>query len=348
MRYGVIFGGNSYEHEISIVSAIVLKKVFRGAMSFIFCDEKRRFFLIDENKMNAKTFSTKAFTKEKELFLEQGGFFQKSLFGSKKLDIDVFINLIHGKDGEDGKMASLCEFYDLAYVGARLEASVLSFNKALTKLYAQKVGVKTLPYKLLKRYDENSLAQKLEFPCILKPARLGSSIGISVVHNEKELNYALDVAFEFDEEVLVEPFMKDIKEFNLAGCKIKDEFIFSLIEEPKKKELLDFEQKYLSFSGHSEVKEALISQTLKDKLKAEFVKIYEDAFRGALIRCDFFVIDDEVFINEINPSPGSMANYLFDDFSVVLERLAKSVQNEKKIKIDYAFLHSINGQKGKL
>ncbi len=350
MKYGVIFGGNSYEHEISIVSAVVLKKVFRGDMNFIFCDENRRFWLISNEKMNAKTFSSTAFAKEKELFLRRGGFYHKGTFGEKPLNCDVFVNLIHGRDGEDGKIASLCEFYGLKYIGPRIEASVLSFNKALTKLYAQKVGVKTLPYTLLKRYDESTLSQSLEFPCIIKPARLGSSIGISVVHNEKELSYALDVAFEFDEEVLVEPFIKDIREFNLAGCKIKDEFIFSLIEEPKKRELLDFEQKYLSFSGHSEVSEAALSEELKAGMKEAFIKIYEPLFRGALIRCDFFVIDGEVYINEINPNPGSMANYLFKDFSVVLERLANSLHCgcEKHIKIDYAFLHSINGQKGKL
>ena len=350
MNYGVIFGGNSYEHEISIISAVVLKKVFRGEMSFIFCDESRRFWLISPDKMNAKTFSSGAFAKEKELFLRQGGFYQKGTFGEKHLECDVFINLIHGKDGEDGKIASLCEFYGLKYIGPRIEASVLSFNKALTKLYAQKVGVKTLPFKLLKRYDEGSLSQKLEFPCIIKPARLGSSIGISVVHNEKELSYALDIAFEFDEEVLAEPFVKDIREFNLAGCKIKDEFVFSLIEEPKKKELLDFEQKYLSFSGHSGVSEAALNEAQRAKFKEAFVKIYDPLFMGALIRCDFFLIENEAYINEINPNPGSMANYLFEDFSVVLERLARSVSVgcEKRIKIDYAFLHSINGAKGKL
>ena len=346
----MIFGGNSYEHEISIISAVVLKKVFRGEMSFIFCDENRRFWLISNEKMNAKTFSSGIFAKEKELFLRQGGFYQKSTFGEKPLNCEVFINLIHGKDGEDGKLASLCEFYGLKYIGPRIEASVLSFNKALTKLYAQKVGVKALPYTLLKRYDESSLSQSLEFPCIIKPARLGSSIGISVVNDKKELSYALDVSFEFDEEVLVEPFIKDIREFNLAGCKIKDEFVFSLIEEPKKKELLDFEQKYLSFSGHSKVSEATLSEEMKGKFKEAFVKIYEPLFRGALIRCDFFLIENEVYINEINPNPGSMANYLFEDFSVVLERLARSasVGCEKRLKIEYAFLHSINGQKGKI
>ena len=156
------------------------------------------------------------------------------------------------------------------------------------------------------------------------------------------------MAFEWDSDILVEPFKKDIKEYNLAGCKVADEFVFSMIEEPKKKELLDFEQKYLSFSRDESVSEAPLNETLKEKLKEAFVKIYEPLFKGALIRCDFFVLDDEVYINEINPQPGSLANYLFKDFSLTLERLARSIKNEKLIKIDYTFLHSINGQKGKL
>ncbi|TQR34632.1 D-alanine--D-alanine ligase [Campylobacter sp. MIT 99-7217] len=348
MTYAILFGANSYEHEISIVSAIVLKKVLRSNMLFIFCDKDRNFYLIDNDKMNAKTFSSKAFLKEKKLFLAKGGFFEKGLFGEKKLEADIIINLIHGKDGEDGKIAALLEFFELSYIGPRLEASVLSYNKELTKLYAQKVGVKTLAYKLLKKYDKKSLEQDLAFPCILKPARLGSSIGISVVKNKEELSYALDVGFEFDDEIVVEDFIKDIKEYNLAGCMFKDEFCFSIIEEPKKKELLDFEQKYLSFSGNSEAKEAVLDESLKEKLKDAFKKIYNPLFKGALIRCDFFVLDNEVYINEINPNPGSLANYLFDDFSLVVERLAQDLKKEKKVNIDYAFLHSINGQKGKL
>ena len=350
MKYGVIFGGNSFEHEISIVSAIVLKKVFRGDMSFIFVSSDRRFWLISPDKMNAKTFSSGAFAQENELILRQGGFFGKKFLGEKRLECDIFINLSHGRDGEDGKIASLCEFYGLNYIGPRIEASVLSFNKALTKLYAQSVGVKTLPYQLLKRSDNGASLENTKFPCIIKPARLGSSIGISVVHSADELSYALDIAFEFDEEVLAEPFVSDIREFNLAGCKVKDEFLLSLIEEPQKKELLDFEQKYLSFSGRGEVSEAALNESLKSKMKTAFERIYDPLFRGALIRCDFFAINDEIYLNEINPNPGSMANYLFRDFSVVLERLANSVHCgcEKRINIDYAFLHSISGAKGKL
>lgn len=345
MKYAVIFGGNSYEHEISIISAIVLKKVFHAQMRFIFCDSTRGFYLVPEEKMNAESFSSAAYKKFTPLNIAKEGFYLKKLFGSKKLDAEIYINLIHGSDGEDGKLAGMLEFFNIKFIGARLEASVLSFNKELTKLYASSVGVKTLPYEMLRKGGKEP---NLSFPCILKPARLGSSIGISVVQNENELEYAKDLAFEFDSDILVEPFKKDIKEYNLAGCKVADEFVFSMIEEPKKKELLDFEQKYLSFSRDESVSEAPLNETLKEKLKEAFVKIYEPLFKGALIRCDFFVLDDEVYINEINPQPGSLANYLFKDFSLTLERLARSIKNEKLIKIDYTFLHSINGQKGKL
>ncbi|MBX0871227.1 D-alanine--D-alanine ligase [Campylobacter coli] len=346
MKLAILFGGNSYEHEISIVSAVVLKKVINTDLTFIFCDEKRRFYLIPSEKMNSKTFSGGAYQKEKELFLRQKAFYHKSLWSEKNLDLDCVINLIHGRDGEDGKIASLLEFFDIKFIGPRVEASVLSFNKEFTKLYAQSVGVKTLDYQMLRKSQKQDFTA--HFPCILKPARLGSSIGISIAKNEKELDYAKDVGFEFDADILVEDFKSNIKEYNLAGCMIKDEFIFSIIEEPKKKEFLDFEQKYLSFSGHNELIEADLSEELKQKLKDNFAKIYNPLFKGALIRCDFFILDNEVYLNEINPNPGSLANYLFKDFNKIIEQLALSIESEKKIKITYEFLHSINGQKGKL
>ncbi|EAI5356842.1 D-alanine--D-alanine ligase [Campylobacter upsaliensis] len=346
MNLAILFGGNSYEHEISIVSAVVLKKVLDEEPYFIFCDEEREFYLIKASNLNAKTFSSKAYKKEKKLILKQGGFYLEGFLGEKKLEIKCVINLIHGRDGEDGKIGALFEFFNINFIGPRLEASVLSFNKELTKLYAKSVGVKTLDYFTLKKGLQTSF--KPNFPCILKPVRLGSSIGISIANNEEELNYGKDVGFEFDDTLLVEDFKKDIKEYNLAGCMIKDELIFSIIEEPKKKEFLDFEQKYLSFSGHSELIEADLSEELKEKLKEAFSKIYNPLFKGALIRCDFFILDNEVYLNEINPNPGSLANYLFKDFNSTLKNLANSVKNEPKIKINYSFLHSINGQKGKL
>jgi D-alanine-D-alanine ligase len=166
------------------------------------------------------------------------------------------------------------------------------------------------------------------------------------VREESELEYALDVAYEFDEEVLVEPFIEGVKEYNLAGLKA-DEFIFSIVEEPQKEAFLDFDKKYLDFSRTSQVQEADIDSYLEENLKLAFQKVYGTLFEGALIRCDFFVVDGKVLLNEINPIPGSMANYLFSDFNSAIQRLSDTLPKSKKIPIDYQYIHSIQKAKGK-
>ncbi|ALV24731.2 D-alanine--D-alanine ligase [Campylobacter iguaniorum] len=344
MKFGIVFGGNSFEHEISIVSAIAVKKVLKADLSFIFVDAFRDFYLIDPSDMRANFFSGGKYKNSKKLHLKKGGFATHGLFGTTLLDVECYINLIHGSDGEDGKIAGMFEFFGLNFIGPRLESSVMSFNKELTKLLAVKCDVQMLPYETIKRGEK----PQTNLPFILKPARLGSSIGVSVVREEKELDYALDVAFEFDSDVLVEPFMEGIREFNLAGFKAGDEFEFSIIEEPQKKDFLDFEQKYMSFSARSS-EEAKIDESIKTELKNAFMAIYNGgAFDGALIRCDFFVLDNKVYLNEINPNPGSMANYLFKDFTSSITRLANSLKMPRNIKIDYKFINSITSNKGKI
>ncbi|MBS9778728.1 MAG: D-alanine--D-alanine ligase [Campylobacteraceae bacterium] len=345
MQIAVIFGGKSFEHEISIVSAIALKKVLTCKVDFISCDDEHKFYLIPSDKMIAKYFSSGEYKKQKQIFITNGGFYEKSLLSQKNLHVDVVLNLIHGADGEDGVMSSLFEFFGIKYIGAGLEASVLSFNKLLTKYLAQEVGVKALSYELISKKDKSI---KQEYPFIIKPLRLGSSLGVSVVQNEDELDYALDLAFEYDKFALVEPFVKGVKEYNQAGYKAKDGFKFSLIEEPQKEQFLDFDKKYKDFSRTKKVFEADISQELTQQIKEAFVKIYEPLFEGSMIRCDFFVIDDEVYLNEINPNPGSMANYLYEDFTASVLDLAQSLPQKKNIKVSYDFIHSINSAKGKV
>jgi D-alanine-D-alanine ligase len=215
----------------------------------------------------------------------------------------------------------------------------------MTKLYAAGVGVRTLDYRLLNKRAPRKI--DLPLPVIVKPLRLGSSIGVAVVREEQELDYALDVAFEFDEDVLIEPFINGVREFNLAGCKVGDEFCFSIIEEPIKNDFLDFDKKYRDFGRSSRANEAQIDEGLAGQLRKSFKKIYDGVFEGALIRCDFFVIDREVFLNEINPIPGSMAHYLFDDFPTVLEGLSRSLPSKRKISVNYKYIHDIHSAKGK-
>jgi len=345
MNIAILFGGSSYEHEISIVSAITMKKVLqKSTLTYIFVDASRAFYLVDTEKINSKLFSSGEYKKGKQLTLKKGGFFSEGMFGSKKVEFDVVLNLIHGRDGEDGKIAALMTFFDVPFISPRLEASALSYNKLYTKFLAQSLGVKTMKYEHLFKNDERKIT--MDYPVIIKPVRLGSSIGVSIVKDASELDYALDVAFEFDTDVIIEPFIEGVKEYNQAGC-LTDTWELSIIEEPHKEEFLDFEKKYMDFSRDSQVLAAKIAGDLKEKIEDVFKKIYDPLFRGSIIRCDFFIVEGEVLLNEINPIPGSMANYLFEDFEGMLGRLSRHLPKEKNIPIEYQYIHTIQRAKGK-
>jgi D-alanine-D-alanine ligase len=341
----ILFGGQSFEHEISIVSTTSIKDVLKKSnLNFIFVDINRDFYLIPSDKMKSKTFSSGEYKNCKKLTIQNGGFYSKTFFGTNKESSDYILNLIHGADGEDGKIASLLEFFDIKFIGPKREASVISCNKYYTKLLAQNQDIKVIDYNLYSKYDTIEVKN---FPVIIKPLRLGSSIGVSIVKTSEELDYALDVAFEFDNQILIEPFIQNIKEYNLAGCKTSGEFILSIVEEPQKEEFLDFDKKYLDFNRTSRVNEANIDEDLKIKIHDNFKRIYNNGFDGALIRCDFFVVDNEVYLNEINPIPGSMANYLFDDFESVIDNLFDSLDDYFKIGCDYKYINDIQRAKGK-
>lgn len=173
----ILFGGASFEHEISIVSAIGLHQAITAQCVFVFLSQEHRFYMVDIMDMQADHFSSGRYHKDTELFLARGGFERKTLFGRAPIDGDVVISVVHGADGEDGALAALLDFYGIAYVGPRLEVSALSFNKHLTKYLAVISGVKVLPYQVISRGETVNLA----YPYILKPLRLGSSLGICTV-----------------------------------------------------------------------------------------------------------------------------------------------------------------------
>ncbi|MEA2017937.1 MAG: D-alanine--D-alanine ligase [Campylobacterota bacterium] len=346
MTIAIIFGSVSFEHEISIVSAISMKKVLNEKLVYIFIDKNREFFLIPTDKMKSNLFSSGEYKKFDQLQLVSNGFVRKTLFSTKFVDFDVVLNLVHGGDGEDGVLAGVFKFYNIPFIGPNVEAGVVSCDKYITKTYATTCDVKTLPCQYFDR-DRTKDIKIDSYPCIIKPTKLGSSIGVSIVKEENELEYALDVAFEFDDTIVVEPFIDGVKEYNLAGCKIDGKFNFSIVEEPQKDEFLDFDKKYLDFNRTSVVEKANISGELEKSLKENFIKIYNNTFDGSLIRCDFFVIGDEVYLNEINSIPGSMANYLFDDFNDIIIKLSQSLPKNRKIDINYEYVNKIQSAKGK-
>ncbi len=347
MKLTILFGGASYEHEISIVSAITLReKLSSFDLTFIFCDSDHTFYLIEPSKMKAVTFSRGEHKKMPQLTLTQGSFRQKKgLFGGLQEHNDVVLNLIHGADGEDGTIAALLDFYAIKYIGPRVDACTFSYDKRYTKYLCEAIGVKSVRYEIAHKNELSNVS--MAYPIIVKPSRLGSSIGVSIVKDENELDYALDVAFEFDSVVLIEPFLEGVKEYNLAGYFADGVMHYSIVEEPHKEEFLDFDKKYMDFSRSEQVLKADISSELEARLKANFDKVYRGLFEGALIRCDFFVHNDEVLLNEINPIPGSMANYLFEDFASSVEALSRSLPHAKRVNATYEYIHSISQAKGK-
>lgn len=345
MKLAILFGGASFEHEISIVSAITIKNKLKSFdLDFIFCDTDHRFYHIKDTKMKANTFSKGEHKKMPGLVMQNGGFLKQSIL-KKEIISSTVLNLIHGADGEDGLIASMLDFYNIPFIGPRTPACVFSFSKLHTKYFCHGLDIKSMPFEVLYETDKRDINTPL--PLIIKPATLGSSIGVSIVKTKDELDYALDVAFEFDSYVVIEPFIQDIKEYNLAGCMIDGQIKYSLIEEPHKNEFLDFDKKYMDFSRSQTVRKADIEDTLESRLKNTFSKIYTHTFEGSLIRCDFFVKDNEIYLNEINPIPGSMANYLFNDFSNIIEGLANSLPVKRHITCKYEYIHSISSAKGK-
>ena len=346
MKIAIVFGGVSFEHEISIVSSIAMKGVLNKELVYLFLDASRDMYHIPTDIINSKVFSSGEYKKFDKVYFQKGGFYKKGgLFSKEKqIDFDVVLNLSHGGDGEDGILSSVLDFYDIPFIAPRTEACVVSSNKFLTKGYASSVDVNTLEYKYFTKGD---IVKVDMFPVILKPVKLGSSIGVSIVKSQEELEYALDVAYEFDNAVIIEPFISGVKEYNLAGTKVNGEFKFSIIEEPQKAEFLDFDKKYLDFSRTSKALEVDLGEKLNNEIKESFKRIYNTLFEGSIIRCDFFVVDNKVYLNEINSIPGSMANYLFPDFQNMFDEVAKNLPKKKHIPITYAYVNKIQATKGK-
>lgn len=346
MKIAIVFGGISFEHEISIVSSIAMKDVLNSELIYLFLDASRDMYLIPTDIIKSKLFSSGDYKKFEKVYFQKGGFYKKGgLFSKDKdIDFDVVLNLSHGGDGEDGILSSVLDFYNIPFIAPRTEACVVSSNKFLTKGYALSVGVNTLDYKYYTKGEKVSVDK---FPVILKPVKLGSSIGVSIVKTQEELEYALDVAYEFDNAIIIEPFISGVKEYNLAGTKVNGEFRFSIIEEPQKAEFLDFDKKYLDFSRTSKALEVDLGEKLNNEIKESFKRIYNTLFEGSIIRCDFFVVEDKVYLNEINSIPGSMANYLFEDFASLFNEVATTLPMKKHIPINYEYVNKIQASKGK-
>ena len=280
----------------------------------------------------------------------------------RSVKIDIAVLCCHGGEGENGTLQAILENAKIPYTCSGISASAVGLNKVLAKQIFKSAGLNVVEYTQISHseYENNlkGLIEKLKaeigYPMIVKPTSMGSSIGVSKVANDKELISALSVAFEWDNNIIVERALKNFYELNCAVLKDKDEIIASEVEKPTSlDEILSYADKYerggLTCKGGREFP-ASISSELSEKIKQNALIAYESIGASGIARIDFLVEGDDVYVNEINTIPGSLALYLFENESETLQKIIEQGKlehkNRKRINSTYAsgIIKGKNGQ----
>ena len=357
INIGVIFGGRSVEHEISVISGLQVISAIdldKYAITPIYISKEGEWYTGDALK-NLENY--KDATKLKTLcqrVIPSGDGGRLILFrnppariGKNSLAyVDVILPVTHGTFGEDGCLQGLLEVYDVPYVGCDVTASALGMDKVRFK----EVGIaRNLPmvahiwfFSKTWLSDPEPIREKIRneigFPLIVKPANLGSSIGVAVVNNADDLDNAIEQSASFADRVLVEKLVPNVLEINCAVLGDQDETLASVCEEPlHSSEFLTYAEKYQS-KGSSGTKgmdsakrriPADIDVELAKKIQNLAQKTFTAIGGNGVARIDFLIdrLSGEVFVNEINTIPGSMAFYLWSptglQFNELLTRLIK-------------------------
>jgi D-alanine-D-alanine ligase len=216
----------------------------------------------------------------------------------------VFIT-IHGTPGEDGKLQGYFDMINLPYNTCNAFTSALTFNKVATKKYLESVGVKTAPYVFIRKgqvYDNEQIVSKLGLPLFVKPNAGGSSFGVTKVKRAEDLTVAIESAFEEDNEVLIESFIDGTE----VTCGLintqKGKIILPATEIVSKNEFFDYDAKY---NGEAdEITPARISDDQMKAVQNLSADIYDALDCFGIVRIDYLMMDDELFVIEVNTVPG--------------------------------------------
>jgi D-alanine-D-alanine ligase len=288
--------------------------------------------------------------------------------------IDVIFPVVHGTHGEDGTLQGLFEMADIPYVGCGVMASAVANDKITTKAVLKENGIPVVDYVAFRRQDwlsnRDSVLERIEklgYPLFIKPATLGSSIGISRPTDRQKAIAAIDIAVNLDRRVLVEKAVTDAIEINCALLG-NAEPRASVLEQPiSYQEYLSYEEKYMRGSGAKGMKgaERKIPAPISADLTKRIQQMAIDAFKAidgrGTARIDFLVSGDQVYLNEINTLPGSLAFYLWQEErmspSMLVDELIRlaheafaekrrTMYNYKTDLISHAAAHGLKGIKG--
>lgn len=349
----MIFGSRSVEHEVSIITATqLMRSVDRNRYELVplYIDKRGRWWS-GEELSRIETFQ--------DLDLKNPEFSQAELFSfspDPTVDhgVDVVIFCLHGGHGEDGTLAGLMELADVPYAAPGVVGAAVAIDKLITKLTLLSAGFPVTKFKWFTSADWHSIRKELlggmetglKFPLFVKPATLGSSVGVTRVKNRLELEKAIDLAVEFDDRIIVEEEAAGCIEVNISVVGSADTAEASITEQPvKTDEFLSYADKY-ERGGKKTGGMASLSRRIPAPLAPEFAKNMQEAAKeiwkvvngSGVARIDFFAnpSTEEFFVGEINTPPGSMAYYLWEATGVsypeLIDRLIETALERSKQK----------------
>lgn len=317
---GVLFGGRSAEHEVSLVSAA----------SIIQALDKEKYEVVPigitpQGKWMSSGEALKLLREKAQVDRypehiivpnpqKQGLVsLNKSLTSPALYRLDVIFPVLHGPYGEDGTVQGLFELADIPYVGAGVLGSAVGMDKVIQKQLLRQAGVPTVPgrsflYSEFQRNQKGIVAaveRVLRYPCFVKPANLGSSIGITKAHSRKELIQAIALAGEYDRKILVERGVEKAREIECSVLGNDDPHASVPGEIIPSNEFYDYDAKYVDGKSTAVIP-AKLSKSATRKIQNFAVKAFQALDCVGMARVDFLVVGDgrKIFVNEINTIPG--------------------------------------------
>lgn len=381
LNIAVFFGGESVEHEVSIISAHqAIEALDKNKYNVIpvYVSKERKLYVSDllkdiSNYKDLKHLISQctqvSITSEDNRVVIRP--VKPSLFGPKELGtIDVAIPVMHGTNGEDGTIQGFFEMLKVPYAGCDLYGAAIGQDKVLQKnvLNDNNLPITNWFWVYGSEMDTHQSeildkVHRLIYPVIIKPARTGSSVGISIAHNDEEYLACFDEARQYDEKIITEKVVKPMREINCSVVGDSYSCVASVLEEVSsvsQDELLSFSDKYLggSKSAKSEGSKGMASTArivpapLTDEQTRLIQQLAKETFRvlgtSGVCRIDFLMDADtkKVYVNEINTIPGSLAFYLWKaagvSFSELMDKLVELALDRERRRSKITFSYETN------
>ncbi|MCR5411142.1 MAG: D-alanine--D-alanine ligase [Lachnospiraceae bacterium] len=367
IRVGIMFGGTSVEHEVSIISALQamqsLDQDKYDATAIYLTKDRDLYIGPDIGNIEAyKDIPSLIRRSIRVIPIKENGHYMLAEYphrflGIKPVELDVILPVVHGTNVEDGTLMGYLKTWGIPFAGCDVTPAAVGMDKYIQKTVFADNDIPVLPchryttgdYKDIDNMIKD-IEEHLSYPVIVKPVNSGSSVGISVAHDRDGLTSSLDEAFTFANVILVEHAISDLQEINCSVLGDLDEAEASLCEEPfHSDEILSYEDKYMSggkgsknggaSKGMASVSRKIpapISDELTERIRTLAVKAFQCLGCNGVVRFDFMIdkADGSLYLNEINTIPGSLSFYLWEPagmpYGKLLDRLIELAMKRRR------------------